>query len=89
MSSQTETLAVPPVEAVVSEVFATLALAAHTYLEPVEDGKAPDLAGAEIAIDLAGRAFERAEGRLSTEERAAMAGMLTNLRMAYVRKRGS
>jgi hypothetical protein len=88
MASQAQPAA-PPVEVVVGEVFATLAFAAHAYLADAgETGAEPDLDGAEIAIDLAGRAYERTESRLSTQERAAMASMLTDLRMTYVRKRG-
>ena len=87
-SEQAQAVAVPPVEAVVGEVFATLAFAAHAYLSDATEEKKPDLDAAEIAIDIASRAFERAEPRLSTNERAAMTSMLTELRMAYVRKRG-
>jgi hypothetical protein len=87
MASQAQPAA-PPVEVVVGEVFATLAFAAHAYLADAGEGAEPDLDGAEIAIDLAGRAYERTQSRLSTQERAAMASMLTDLRMTYVRKRG-
>jgi hypothetical protein len=83
-----QAVAVPPIEAVLSEIFATLALYAHAYLNGPEEGTAPDLAAAEVIIDLAGSAYEKAQSRLRPEERAAMASMLTELRMAYVRKRG-
>jgi hypothetical protein len=88
-TEQPHAVAAPPIEVVVSEVFATLAFAAHAYLGDADAEKSEaNLAGAEMAIDLAGRAFERVEPRLSTGERAAMASMLTDLRMTYVRKRG-
>jgi hypothetical protein len=83
------TVTAPPVEAVLSEVFTTLALSAHAYLNGAEEGAAPDLPAAEIAIDLAAIAYEKAQSRLRPEERAAMAGMLTDLRMAFVGKRGT
>jgi hypothetical protein len=79
----------PPVEAVLSEVFATLALSALGYLNGAEEGAAPDLAAAEITIDLAAAAFEKAQARLRPEERAAMASMLTDLRLTFVKKRGT
>jgi len=80
----------PPVEAVVSEVVASLALTAHAYLEPAAgEDSTPDLEGAEVAIDVAGKAFDRIQSRLSTEERSALARLLTELRMTYVRKRGA
>ncbi|MDQ2908900.1 MAG: DUF1844 domain-containing protein [Candidatus Eremiobacteraeota bacterium] len=82
--------AVPPVEVVMSEVVASLALAAHAYLHPsaTEEGASPDLGAAEIAIDVAGKAFERIGPRLGAGERSAMASMLTDLRFTYVKKRG-
>ena len=89
MSTEPQAVAAPPIDVVVSEVFTTLAFAAHAYLSGSgEEDSNADLAGAEVAIDLAGRAFERVEPRLSTQERAAMASMLTDLRMSYVKKRG-
>lgn len=81
--------AVPPVDVVMSEVIASLALAAHAYLNPAEMPEAPpDLAAAEIAIDVAAKAFERISPRLGAGERSAMASMLTDLRFSYVKKRG-
>jgi hypothetical protein len=86
MATQSEAMVVPPVEALVSEVIGMLAYAAHGYLR---DGDSPpDLTSADIAIDLAGKAFERIEPRLGSEERAAVAAVLTDLRMTFVRKRG-
>jgi len=83
----------PPVEVVLSEVVASLAFAAHAYLEPPppegEAGAArPDLVAAEMAIDVAGKAFERIQARLTPEERSAFARSLTDLRLSYVKKRG-
>ena len=83
-----QAVTVPPIEAVLSEVFATLALTAHAYLETGEGSGEPDLPAAEIAIDLAAAAFEKSQARLRPEERAAMASMLTNLRLTFVKKRG-
>jgi hypothetical protein len=78
---------VPPVHVVLSDVVAQLAIVAHAYLEPQPEG-APDLSSAEVAIDVAGQTFERIQGRLPSEERSALARMLTELRMTFVRKRG-
>lgn len=79
---------IPPVEPLLSEVIATLALAAHAYLTE-EDGKAPDHASAEVAIDVATAAFERVKERLRSEERLAITQMLTETRLTFVRKRGT
>ena len=90
MSAQANATAIPPIEVVLGEVVASLALTAHAYLEPAASENAkPDLEGAEAAIDVAGKAFERIQSRLSTEERSALARLLTELRMTYVRKRGA
>ena len=56
---------IPPVEPLLTEVIATLALAAHAYLTESE-GREPDLRSAEVAIDVAGAAFERVKERLAT-----------------------
>ena len=77
----------PPVEPLLTEVIATLALAAHAYLAD-EDGRQPDCASAEIAIDVASNAFERVKERLRPDERLAITQMLTETRMTFVRKRG-
>ncbi len=67
-------------------------MVAHAYLEPpaADDGPGAsvDLAAADIAIDVAGRAFERIAPRLGSEERSALARLLTELRLTYVKKRG-
>jgi hypothetical protein len=82
----------PPVEVILSEVVASLTIAAHAYLEPpaepATEGAGSDLDAADIAIDVAGKAFERIQPRLQPEERAALARSLTSLRLAYVKKRG-
>jgi hypothetical protein len=78
---------IPPVEPLLAEVIATLALAAHAYLTDSGDEQ-PDYASAEVAIDVATAAFERVKERLRPEERLAMAQMLTETRMTFVRKRG-
>jgi hypothetical protein len=82
--SETQT---PPVEEVLSEVVVTLALMAHSYLEPQGEAE-PDLGAAEIAIDTAGAAFERVAPRLSQDQRTALTSVLTEARMTFVRKRG-
>ena len=76
----------PPVEALLTDVVARLALAAHAYL--AEEGKQPDLVSAETAIDVAGAALERVKERLRPEERLAITQLLTETRMTFVRKRG-
>lgn len=70
-----------------SEVVANLAFVAHAHLEPGEAG-APQLEDAEIAIDVAGRAFDRISARLPAAERAGLGRLLTELRLNYVKKRG-
>lgn len=86
MSSQTTTYV--EVEPLLTEVIATLALAAHAYLAD-EDGRQPDCAAAEIAIDVASTAFERVKERLRPDERLAITQMLTETRLTFVRKRGT
>jgi hypothetical protein len=78
---------IPPVEPLLTEVISTLSLAAHAYLTE-SDGRQPDHASAEIAIDVASAAFERVKERLRPEERLAITQMLTETRMTFVRKRG-
>jgi hypothetical protein len=77
---------IPPVEPLLSEVIATLALAAHAYLTE-QDGGEPDRASAEIAIDVATMAFERVKERLGADQRLAITQMLTETRLTFVRKR--
>jgi hypothetical protein len=79
---------IPPVEPLLSEVIATLALAAHAYLSE-EDGNQPDRGSAEIAIDVATAAFERVKERLPADQRLAITQMLTETRMTFVRMRGT
>lgn len=79
---------IPPIEPLMGEVVATLALAAHAYLTD-EEGRTPDHASAEIAIDVASAAFERVKERLRPDERLAITQMLTETRMTFVRKRGT
>jgi hypothetical protein len=89
MPTEESTATVPRVEDVVSEFVATLALIAHAYLEPSDKNTPPDLASACLAIDTAGDAFDRVAGRLKHEQRTALSGVLTDIRMTYVRKRGA
>ncbi len=86
MSTAPDAIAAPPVSALVGEMIATLALAANAYLEP-KDGP-PDLDAAALACDIAGAAFERISPRLSPQERTGLAGLLTQIRMSIVLKRG-
>jgi hypothetical protein len=79
---------IPPLEPLLSEVIATLALAAHAYLADT-GGQEPDLASAEAAIDVATAAFERVKERLRPDERLAITQMLTETRLTFVRKRGA
>jgi hypothetical protein len=88
MSDAQSAVSVPPVEDVVGEVVATLAMLAHAYLEPQGEGSGPDLESASIAIDTASAAYERIAPRLKTERHTALSAVLTDIRMAYVRKRG-
>jgi hypothetical protein len=78
---------IPPVEPLLSEVIATLALAAHAYLTE-EEGRKADHQSAEIAIDVASAAFERVKERLPADQRLAITQMLTETRMTFVRLRG-
>lgn len=77
---------IPPVEPLLGEVIATLALAAHAYLTET-DGHEADHSSAEIAIDVATAAFERVKERLQADQRLAITQMLTELRLSFVRKR--
>jgi hypothetical protein len=97
MSSQADTVPeaqtgfqgqIPAVEPLLTEVIATLSLAAHAYLTDSQ-GQQADQAAAEVAIDVATSAFERVKERLRPEERLAITQMLTETRMTFVRKRGT
>lgn len=79
---------IPAVEPLLTEVIATLSLAAHAYLTE-NDGHHPDHAAAEVAIDVASAAFERVKERLQPEQRLAITQMLTETRLTFVRKRGT
>ncbi|HEY1869180.1 MAG TPA: hypothetical protein VGG70_12865 [Candidatus Cybelea sp.] len=79
---------IPPVEPLLSEVIATVALAAHAYLTE-EEGRNPDIESAEVAIDVATAAFERVKERLGADQRLAITQMLTETRLTFVRKRGT
>lgn len=79
---------IPAVEPLLTEVIATLTLAAHAYLTD-EDGSQPDHPSAEVVIDVATAAFERVKERLRPDERLAITQMLTETRMTFVRKRGT
>ena len=79
----------PPIEALLSEVAATLGAAAYAYMgEGPTAHETPDLSAAEAAIDIASQSFERIREKLPAERRLAMTDMLTNVRMTFVRKRG-
>ena len=86
MSTAPEALAAPPIDTLMGEVIATLAIAASAYLEPKEGQ--PDIESAEIACDVAAAAYERIAPRLKAEERTALGSLLTNIRMTIVKKRG-
>jgi hypothetical protein len=88
MTTRATSPEIPSVEPLLTEVIATLALAAHAYLDD-EDGKQPDRPSAEIAIDVAAAAFERVKERLKPEERLGILQVLTETRMTFVRKRGT
>ena len=79
---------VPPVEELLGEFVVTLVLTASAYLDPPQ-GAPVDLASAEIALDAAGNSFERIRPRLRPEQHAMLSGLLTEARMAFVRKRGT
>ena len=88
MSTSPDQLAAPPVDALLGETIATLLYAAAAYLEPRESDAPPDLASAELAVDVAGIAFDRIASRLRPDARGALSVMLTDTRLAIVRKRG-
>jgi hypothetical protein len=78
---------IPPVEVLVTDAVARLTLAAHAYLSDEQDKQA-NLSAAEIAIDVASSAYERVKERLRPADRLAITQLLTETRMAFVRKRG-
>ena len=87
MATEPASTQLPPVHDLVGEVVATLAMAAHAYLEP-EGESAADLHAAETALDVAGFAYERIRSEAPTEVSSALARLLTETRMTFVRKRG-
>jgi hypothetical protein len=80
---------IPAVEPLLTEVIATLCLAAHAYLTEGDEAAESDRGASEIAIDVATAAFERVKERLRPEDRLAITQMLTETRMTFVRKRGN
>lgn len=88
MSTSHDQLAAPPIDDLLGETVATLLYAAATYLEPGPERNDPDLVSAELAVDVAGIAFDRIAPRLRPDVRGALTVMLTDARMAIVRKRG-
>lgn len=74
---------VPSVAAIVTEIVGSLALAAHAYMSD----SSSDLASAGVAIDVASLAFDRVKERLSVDERLALTQLLTETRLAYVKRR--
>jgi hypothetical protein len=88
MSTSQDQLAAPPIDALLGETVAKLLYAAAAYLEPLETDAPSDLASAELAVDVAGVAFDRIASRLRPDARAALTAMLTDARLAVVRKRG-
>jgi hypothetical protein len=88
MSTSSDQLAAPAVEDLLGETVATLLYAAAAYLEPRAEGASSDLASAELAVDVAGIAFDRITSRLRPDARGALTVMLTEARLAIVRKRG-
>ena len=74
---------IPSVNAIVTEVVGSLALAAHAYMSDA----ALDLDSAGVAIDVASLAFDRIKERLTADERLAITQLLTETRLAYVRRR--
>ena len=83
MATPPPATSVPPVEVILSEVAASLAMAAHAYLEPAPaEERQADAEAAGIALDVAGTAFDR------IHERSAIGRLLTDVRLAYVKKRG-
>ncbi len=88
MSTSQDQLAAPPIDALLGETVATLLYAARAYLEPSESGAQADLGSAELAVDIAGLTFDRIAPRLRPDARGALTVMLTDARLAIVRKRG-
>ena len=77
---------VPPVTSVVTEVIGMLVLVAHAYMDETK-GRAADLSSAEVAIDVASLSFDRIKERLTADERLALTQLLTETRLAFVKRR--
>jgi len=77
---------IPPIEILLTDIVARMALAAHVYLGNEEGGA--DLSSAEAAIDVAAAAFDRVKERLQPQERLTITQLLTETRLAFVKKRG-
>lgn len=88
MATSQDQLAAPPIDALLGETVASLLYAAAAYLEPRDGAATPDLGSAELAVDVAGLAFDRIAPRLRPDARGALTVMLTDARLAIVRKRG-
>ena len=86
MSTAPDALAAPPIDALVGEMIATLALAANAYLEP-KDGP-PTSTPRPWRATSPGLAFERIAPRLRADERTGLAALLTQIRLSIVKKRG-
>ena len=88
MSTSQDQLAAPAIEDLLGETVATLLYAAAAYVEPRDGTSPPDLGSAELAVDVAGSTFDRIASRLRPDARGALTVMLTEARLAIVRKRG-
>ena len=87
MSTAPEALAAPPIDTLMGEVIATLAIAASAYLEP-KDGQ-PNVEAAVMACDVAAAAFERIAPRLQSRgANRPRRACSHNIRMTIVKKRG-
>jgi hypothetical protein len=88
MSTSQDQLAAPPIDELLGETVASLLYAAAAYLEPRDGDAVADLGSAELAVDVAGMAFDRIAPRLRPDARGALTVMLTEARLSIVRKRG-
>ena len=72
----------PPIDQVAAEMIVTLCLAGLAYLAK------DDVDSAATACDLVGPIFERISSTLRAPDRTSLGGLVTELRMSIVRKRG-
>ena len=79
---------IPPIEILLTDIVARMALAAHVYLGNEGSEGGADLSSAEAAIDVAAAAFDRVKERLQPQERLTITQLLTETRLAFVKKRG-